>query len=77
MPHVDTSELSSIHTDIKELIQQTANLIGRFDSHIDNKDIHQVPPCEHHKTLTNKLWGIATMAVAALVGVIYNATKGH
>ena len=77
MPQVHTDELQAIREDISRIAENTANLIGKFDSHIQNQIIHQAPPCEAHKALSGKLWGLGVSVLVALVGVAYNALKGQ
>jgi hypothetical protein len=52
------------------------NLCGKFTSHTENKTIHTQPPCDAHKTLSGRLWGLGVATLAALIGVAYNALKG-
>ena len=70
-------ELRDIRESVGQIAKDTAVLVGKFDSHIENKPIHQLPPCDAHKALSAKLWVIGTGAVAALVGVAYNTIKGQ
>ncbi len=77
MPHVHTDELQAMRDDVRDIAINTANLVGKFDSHIQNGIIHQAPPCEAHKALSGKLWGLGVSILVALVGVAYNALKGH
>ena len=68
-------DIRSISKLLHELNCNTANLIGRFDSHIQNQAIHALPPCEHFKSLATKLWGIGIAAMTALIGVVYGFIK--
>ena len=77
MPHVHTDELHSIREDISRIAENTANLVGKFESHIQNSAIHQLPPCEAHKSLSARLWTLGAAVITALVGVAYNALKGQ
>ena len=70
-------DFREIRKDIKTVLQQQSNLIGRFDSHIDNKPIHQNPPCDAHKALSAKLWAVGTGVVTALIGSLYSVLKTH
>jgi hypothetical protein len=70
---IDTSEENLLY----EMHGMLNQLCGEFKSHIKNQAIHQNPPCEAHKSLSARLWAIGTLAVTALVGVAYNAVKGH
>jgi len=74
---MESEDLREIRDDIKTVLQHQSNLIGRFDSHIDNEAIHQNPPCDAHKTLSAKLWAIGTGAVAAVLGSLYSVLKAH
>lgn len=42
------------------------NLVGKYQTHVENTAIHQLPPCAHHSRLTNRLWGIAVIAVSSI-----------
>ncbi len=77
MPHVHTDELQAMREDVSRIAENTANLVGKFDSHIQNQIIHQAPPCEAHKSLCVRLWGLGVSVLVALVGVAYNALKGQ
>jgi len=77
MSNVDTDELRSIRKDVGEIAVHMGNLVGKFESHIENQSIHQNPPCEAHKALSNKLWVIGSGAFTALLASAYNALKGQ
>ena len=77
MPNVHSDELQAIREDVGRIAENTANLVGKFDSHIANGIIHQAPPCEAHKSLCVRLWGLGVSVLVALAGVAYNALKGQ
>jgi hypothetical protein len=77
MPHVHTDEMQALRDDVRDIAINTANLVGKFDTHIANNIIHQAPPCEAHKSLCVRLWGLGVSVLVALVGVAYNALKGQ
>jgi hypothetical protein len=54
------------------------NLVGKYQTHVENTAIHQLPPCAHHSRLTNRLWGIATLAIGSIVASVWALiTKGN
>jgi hypothetical protein len=75
---VETVDIKDIHDKIDELNRNTANMLGRFDSHIQNGAIHQLPPCYGLRNLSNRLWGIGVLAVAGLMTAVWGVfSKGH
>ena len=72
-----SEDFREIRKDIKQVLRHQANLLGRFDSHIINNTVHQVPPCEAHKALSAKLWAVGTGVVTALIGSLYSVLKTH
>jgi hypothetical protein len=68
-------DIRSIYTILNDLKCNTANLIGRFDSHIQNNAIHSLPPCEHHKALAAKLWAVGLAAFTGLASAVYAVIK--
>jgi len=74
---MSVEDFREIRKDIKTVLQQQSNLIGRFDSHIDNTPIHQNPPCDAHKALSARLWAVGTGVVTALIGSLYSVIKAH
>jgi len=75
---VDTVDIRDIRDSIERLNMHTANLIGRFDSHIDNKAIHQNPPCKAHLALAGRLWGVCILATGGLITAVWSVfNKGQ
>ena len=60
---------------IMEMHGMLYQMVGEFKGHTSNESIHQQPPCHFHKSLINRLWGIAVMAVGGLVISVWNAIK--
>ena len=77
MPNVHTDELHAIREDIHDIAINMGKLVERIDGHIANQAIHQLPPCEAHKTLEGRLYKMGVAVLAALIGVAYNALKGQ
>lgn len=74
---MEDEDLREMRTDIKKLLQQQSNLLGHFDSHVKDKDRHQLPPCDAHKTLVARLWALAAGVLASFGIGIWNALKAH
>ena len=70
-----SEDLREIRDDIKTMIKHQANLLGKFDAHIDNGAVHQVPPCEAHKTLVGRLWAMAAAVLGAVGMSLYSLVK--
>ena len=70
-------DIREIRNDIKELVENTSNMLGHFDAHVQNKAIHQLPPCEFHLRFVGRLWALAVGVLAALAGSAYAIIKGH
>lgn len=82
MIKLDTSTNNSI-----QRIDQIADMLGEIksdlsymrgtmESHIQDKSIHQEPPCEAHKTLVSRLWVMGTGLIASLGLHILDMIKG-
>jgi len=72
---IDSEDLREIHQKLNEISCKLENKIGRYDSHVENQAIHQLPPCEHHKVLSAKLWAVALASGSSLLGFIYTLLK--
>ena len=70
-------DIREIRNDIKDLVENTSNMLGHFDSHVQNKAIHQLPPCAAHLRLVNRLWALGMGVVTALAGSAYAILKGQ
>jgi len=61
------------------LISSTHDIVNRLEerleNHITNQVIHQVPPCDAHKTLVSKLWAVVILVLGALISSLYAAFK--
>ena len=61
------------NTECDKLIFETHEHVTRMsatmDAHHENTVIHQVPPCEAHKTLSNRLWGVGMLSFTTAVGL--------
>jgi hypothetical protein len=44
-------------------------------NHGENDLIHQVPPCEHHKVLVTRLWGVAVLVVTSIIASLWAVIK--
>ena len=66
------SDLSEMKQDIKKILSHLSETVGKFDSHVGNASIHQLPPCKFHDRLTAKLWALAATAIAALGHSVYS-----
>ena len=62
-------------TEMKQDIKTILNHLGRFESHVENLSIHQLPPCKFHENLSGKLWAIAAAAVTALAHSVYTGLQ--
>ena len=60
---------------IVETHAHVATIAATMEAHNGNEVIHTVPPCEAHKTLSNRLWAIGTMSVVGLIGTLWNMCK--
>jgi len=56
---------------ILEIHGNTKAMKQKLDDHIANPVIHEVPPCDSHKSLVNRMWAIGVAAFSALVGVVW------
>jgi hypothetical protein len=58
-----------------DMIRNTHDTVIRMseslNNHVSNCIVHQVPPCEQHKELSKKLWGIAFAVFSALLASAY------
>ncbi len=63
---------------IYEMHAMLNNLCGKYETHVNNEAIHQQPPCEHHKALTNRIIMVAIAAVSGLITAVWGVfSKGH
>jgi hypothetical protein len=64
--------LTSAEKDQK--ISETHDTVVRMEAflkaHVDNSVIHQVPPCEPHRSLVAKMWGAVLVSLAALYAAL-------
>lgn len=60
---------------IMEMHAMLNNLVGKYETHVNNNAIHQLPPCEHHSKLTSRLWGIGILSVASIIGTMWTIIK--
>ena len=56
---------------IMEIHGSTKRIEQKLDSHIGNKPIHALPPCDGIKTLNNRVWAGLIASVTALGGIVY------
>ena len=60
-----THEAESLNK-INQIAITTSRIEALLESHVQNLPIHQLPPCNFHRNLTAKLWGVGTAAFGAL-----------
>jgi len=58
-----------------EIHTTTAVTAQKVADHVGNESIHQIPPCESHKTLVGRLWALAVLSVGALCSSLYAVFK--
>lgn len=46
-------------------------------NHADNGVIHQVPPCDHYRTLCARLWGLAAAVIVSVCASVLALLRGH
>jgi len=56
---------------IMDIHGSTKRIEQKLDSHIDNKPIHALPPCDAVKTLNSRVWAGLIASVTALGGIVY------
>lgn len=52
---------------IRETHDTTITMNQMLEDHVQNPVIHQVPPCEHQKNLSGKLWALLMLVVGSIV----------
>jgi len=55
---------------IFETHEHVISMSATMDAHLENNVVHQVPPCEAHKSLSNKLWAIGMLSVSTAIGLV-------
>jgi len=40
-----------------------------MQAHLENGIVHQAPPCEAHKSLSNKLWAVGMLSFSTALGL--------
>ena len=54
---------------IFETHEHVTSMSATMKAHLDNKVIHEVPPCEAHKSLANKLWAVGMLSFSTALGL--------
>ena len=56
------------------MIRKTHDTVIRLDerlqTHMESAVIHQIPPCEPHRSLVAKMWGAVLVSLAALYAAL-------
>jgi len=68
-----TAAVEKIH----QIAEKVSSIETEMKMHNANMAIHSIPPCDAHKALTSRMWGLALLVVGAICGVAYNAIKGQ
>jgi len=72
---IEKEDIRELHNKLNEISCRLENKFGRYDSHIENEAIHQLPPCDSHKALSAKLWAVALASGISLRGFIWSVVK--
>ena len=60
---------------IRNTHDTTVDIARWLKEHTENQAIHQIPPCEAHKTLVARLWGVAVLLAGAALTSLYAVFK--
>ena len=55
---------------IFETHEHVTSMSATMKAHLENQVVHQVPPCEAHKALSNRLWAIGMLSVSTAIGLV-------
>ena len=51
---------------IHEMHGMVREMHGRFSAHVENKTIHQVPPCKFQRGMVARMWAAIIVAFGAI-----------